>query len=80
MFLRAGAGAFIGSLWAVRDGSAFRFATNFYEQLKSGRTLGEAVNAGRQAVLSRGQDPAWLAYSVYGDPNSRMANLPHGNR
>ncbi len=72
-FLRAGAGAFIGSLWAVRDRSAFTFAKHFYEILSGGKTLGEAAMAARQAIAGNGADPTWLAYAIYGDPNARIA-------
>lgn len=75
-FLGAGAGAFIGTLWAVRDASAYTFATTLYELLKEGRTLGEAAMAARAASRKPG-DPAWLAYAVYGDPLARMTT---GNR
>ena len=71
-FLGAGAGAFIGSLWAVMDGSAYTFATTLYESLKDGKALGEAATAAREAVSRKPGDPTWLAYAVYGDPLARM--------
>lgn len=71
-FLGAGAGAFIGSLWAVRDRSAYTFAITLYEILKDGKTLGEAAAAAREAAARKPGDPAWLAYAVYGNPLARM--------
>jgi molecular chaperone DnaK len=67
-FMAAGAGAFIGTLWAVPSDSARVFAEAFYDCLKASRTLGEAVQEGRQAVADDTADPTWLAYSIYGDP------------
>ena len=72
-FLRAGAGAFIGSLWAVNDFHAFTFAEHLYSLLKDGRqTLGEATSQARRALAARGGYPTCLAYSVYGDPLARF--------
>ena len=67
-FTAAGAGAFAGAAWAVRSASATVFAEAFYETLQEGRPLGFAATAARKAVAKESADPAWLAYSVYGDP------------
>jgi hypothetical protein len=67
-FLEAGAGAFIGSLWSVTDGTAREFAEELYRQLQGGSLLGEAVMRARQAAASQLDDPTWLAYAVYGNP------------
>ncbi len=69
-FLHAGAGAFIGSLWEVGDATALRFATEAYQMLMDGRTLGEAVTELRGRI--RDGDPTWLAYAVYGHPEARL--------
>ncbi len=66
-FLRAGAAAFIGSLWAVCDGTAREFAQELYRQLQAGSSLGIAVMRARQAAASQRDDPTWLAYTVYGN-------------
>ncbi|MEV7520385.1 DUF6232 family protein [Streptomyces sp. NPDC091371] len=69
-FLKAGAGAFIGTLWPVRSQSALQFAETFYDQLFAhGQQLGQASLAARQAIRDlHGGDPTWLAYAVYGSP------------
>jgi hypothetical protein len=72
-FLEAGAAAFIGSLWAVSDGTAREFAQELYGQLQAGSTLGEAVMRARQVAATRPDDPTWLAYSVYGDPRATIS-------
>lgn len=67
-FLNAGAGAFIGSLWEVRDSSASHFAEEFYRMLFSGMPLGEAMKQARTAIQNEPSDPTWLAYTLYGNP------------
>ncbi len=71
-FLEAGAAAFIGSLWAVRDDSASEFASMLYGNLQSGLTLGEAAMSARQGTAGEPGDPTWLAYAVYGDPRATL--------
>ncbi|MFF0204587.1 CHAT domain-containing protein [Streptomyces sp. NPDC005017] len=68
-FLKAGAGAFIGTLWPVRSDSAMQFAKAFYGQLlDGGMPLGQASLAARRATRDLDGDPTWLAYAVYGSP------------
>ena len=73
-FVEAGAAAFIGSLWAVADESAPEFAAQVYRRLSAGFPLGEAVMDVRRAAASaHGNDPTWLAYTVYGDPHATVS-------
>lgn len=72
-FLEAGATAFIGSLWTVRDQTAREFAEEFYRQLRGGCPLGEAMmRARRMMAADRPNDPTWLAYTVYGNPSAMI--------
>ena len=73
-FMAAGAGAFVGTLWAVGNGAAQAFAEAFYAALASGDSLGEASRHARVAAGRDQDDPAWLAYSVYGDPAAQAAD------
>lgn len=74
-FLRAGAGAFVGTLWPVRSHSALRFAEAFYDRLiTDGQPLGQASLAARRAVRDQDGDPTWLAYAVYGSPAARATS------
>lgn len=66
-FLDAGAGAFVGSHWSVRDSSALGFAEVFYSEFASGRRLGDAALEARKAIRSQPSDSTWLAYTVFGD-------------
>ena len=70
-FLRRGAGAFIGTLWAVGDRPARHFTEALYQQLLGGTTLAEAASAAREAARRAG-DATWLAYAVYGHPYARL--------
>jgi hypothetical protein len=76
-FLEAGAGAFIGSQWAVSDGAAREFAEEFYAQLRTGATLGLAMMNARAKAATHADDPTWLAYAVYGDPRAQ-SRTPDG--
>jgi CHAT domain-containing protein len=68
-FMRAGAGAFLGSLWAVRSSSARTFAEAFYRAFVTNRmSLGAASLQARQEIADDSGDPTWLAYTVYGNP------------
>lgn len=69
-FLKRGAAAFLGSLWEVRDQSAAAFARAFYQALKDGQNLGDALRAAR-AALDPG-DPTYLAYALYGNPRATL--------
>jgi hypothetical protein len=72
-FMGAGAGAFIGSLWAVRSSSAKTFAEAFYGAMVRDRMpLGAASLRARQAISGDPGDPTWLAYTVYGNPSASI--------
>ena len=76
-----GVTAFVGALWEVHDELASRFAQIFYEELWEGKTLGEAFfSARRQIRAMQSANPTWLAYTLYGDPNSRVFWRTEGAR
>ena len=70
-FLEAGASVFIGTLWSVNDETAFNFVKEFYNQLASGISLGESVKNARNKCKKE-VDTSWLAYQLYGHPNSKI--------
>ena len=72
-FLKAGAGAFVGSLWEVVDSSASAYAHEFYRAILDGDTLGVAASKARAAIRDVAGDPTWLAYTLYGDPAAGVA-------
>ena len=66
-FLEAGAGAFIGTHWSVRDRGAREFAKTLYGSFLRGLPIGEGFREVRKAFLS--EDPLTaLAYVVYAHP------------
>jgi len=73
VFLRAGASAFVGSAWAVRDKPAAAFSTAFYNALLDDKTLAEAANIARASARKLG-DASWLAFKVFGHPRARRAH------
>lgn len=70
--------AFIGTLFEVNDELAAEFMQVFYTRLFAGDTLGVAFHTARLALRDHQiANPTWLAYVLYGDPNSRvMAKKP----
>lgn len=70
-FIHAGAGAFVSSLWSVGDEPAASFTTEFYQRLKRGRTIADAVVAARERARDAG-DATWLAYVVYAHPDAKL--------
>ncbi|GAA2476339.1 hypothetical protein Ahu01nite_051470 [Winogradskya humida] len=71
-FMRAGAGAFVGTLWPVSSARAAAYAEVFYAELTRGTALGQASLLARLAIEDE-SDPTWLAYTTYGDASSRAA-------
>ena len=70
--LRCGCGALLAPLWTVNDDRAFEFAELFYEEARR-KPLGEAVRSARERLRDRHpNDPAWLAYCLYGHPEARI--------
>jgi hypothetical protein len=71
---RCGCGAFVAPLWSVKDRLACEFARTFYETLEKGETFGAAAQEARLRTREMASGlPTWLAYSVYGHPNGRVA-------
>ncbi len=69
-FLRAGAGAFLGTYWQVPDDRAKDFALAVYDYFaRAGLPLGEAVRRARDWLSKTYPgDPTFLAYTAYGHP------------
>jgi hypothetical protein len=77
--LDAGAGAFIGALWALKDRKARAFARSFYELFLSGIPIGEAARQARLRVRDEFPgDPTWLAYTVFAHPLATCTGKPVG--
>ena len=71
LFREANASAFVGALWEVHDDLAVEFTKHFYGRLAAGDSLGEAMRAARAHLREVDEtNPTWLAYTLYGDPNT----------
>ncbi len=68
-FFHVGAGAFLGTSWAVRDEAALCFSRAFYGALFAGTAVAEAARAARIEVRDRFPgDASWLAYALFANP------------
>ena len=69
---KAGAGAFLGTHWDVRDDLARDFATAFYRELATpGVTVAAAARNARRELSQRPDgDATWLAYSLHASPGA----------
>ncbi|GJM21570.1 MAG: hypothetical protein DHS20C15_14850 [Planctomycetota bacterium] len=72
--LQAGVRHVVGTLWAVRDEVARRFATRFYRALSAGDSIGTAMAAGRDDVAAAWGEESllWADHLLYGDPTWRV--------
>lgn len=70
-FLEREAGVFVGALWMIGDEPALTFIKAFYEALRAGKVVAEAVNKGREEACKAG-DATYLAYVVYADPFAHL--------
>lgn len=70
-FWGAGAGAFIGTSWSVRENPAAAFAETFYDSFLAGSTLAAATTSARTKAKTF-RDASWLAFVAYGQPNARL--------
>ena len=71
-FLLAGVKHYVGTFWEILDEPSSRFALEFYKQLLSGMTTGEAMREARQSLIKEyGEESiVWASYLLYGDPTS----------
>ena len=69
-------GTFIGTLWSVNDETAYNFVKELYTQLAAGTSLGESIKNARLKCKREG-DTSWLAYQLYGHPNSIIKFPPN---
>jgi CHAT domain-containing protein len=69
-FLLAGVKHYVGTFWEILDEPSRRFALEFYKNLFSGVTVGEAIRQARSALIKKygEQTIVWASYLLYGDP------------
>jgi CHAT domain len=71
-----GVKAVVAAGWAIDDTAALVFAEEFYHQMFSGNTFGEAVKRARKKVYEEHgtRSNTWGAYQCYGDPFFKLDN------
>jgi serine/threonine protein kinase len=75
-FVHLGCGGFVGTLWPVTDRAASVFAQAFYRSMFEGQPIGEAMLQARRRVHVRyPDDPTWLAYCCFANPQARIDRL-----
>jgi hypothetical protein len=76
-FARAGALAYIGTMWPIQDTTAADFATEFYKNLKH-YPVGEALKFARSTIKTTTSTDAkgWVPYAYFGDP---VRKIPFNN-
>ena len=77
-FIKRGAGAFIGSLWNIRNATANKFGVEVYKSVRAGEavTLGQAVDLARKRSVRDPSDPTRLAYALYGKDDAQISLGP----
>jgi hypothetical protein len=68
--LAAGASHFVGSLFPVRDHTAYQFALSFYKNVFTGTEIGVALFNSKASLDS--VDPLVHTYALFGNPATRM--------
>jgi len=78
--IQMGVKAVIAAGWAVHDGAAHDFATEFYTKMFAGCTFGDAVKDARGVVYEKYHhgNNTWGAYQCYGDPFYKLINRTSG--
>jgi len=72
-FIMGGAMGFIGASWPLPDISAGMLASEFYNQLLKGETIGESLRRARLHLKNeRPGDINWMAFTLFGDPTMSL--------
>jgi len=72
-FVEAGAGAVLGTLWAIPGGTGADFAPDLYAALLTGKSAAEALRQVRlRLALSHPGKPTWLSYRLFAHPSARL--------
>ncbi|MBN2438034.1 MAG: CHAT domain-containing protein [Deltaproteobacteria bacterium] len=71
-FILAGVKHYVGTFWEILDEPGSHFALEFYKNVLSGKTVGEAMKLARlESINKYGEETiVWASYLLYGDPTS----------
>ncbi len=69
-FILTGVKHYVGTFWDIIDESSQQFALEFYKQLLTGVTVGQAMRGARRYLIEKYGDESivWASYVLYGDP------------
>ncbi len=69
-FILSGVRHYIGTFWEILDEPSRRFAMDFYQNVLSGQSVGEALRLSRLTQIKEyGEEKiTWASYMLYGDP------------
>jgi len=75
-FLVSGVKHYVGTFCEILDEPSRKFALVFYEKIRQGLPVGEAVNTARWSLIEEfGEETiAWSSYILYGDPTHQYAD------
>jgi CHAT domain-containing protein len=75
-FLVSGVKHYVGTFCEILDEPSRKFALIFYEKIRQGLPVGEAVQCARWALIDEfGEETiAWSSYILYGDPTAQYAD------
>jgi len=74
-FLVSGVKHYVGTFCEILDEPSRKFALVFYEKIRQGIPVGEAIQCARWALIKEfGEETiAWSSYILYGDPTAKYA-------
>lgn len=71
--LEAGVRTVVATRWPVGDRETARLIEDFYDELSRGHPVDEALRRAKLSARDRGVSPGhWAAFSVIGDPDTRI--------
>jgi CHAT domain-containing protein len=75
-FLLSGVKHYVGTFCEILDEPSRKFALVFYEKIRQGIPVGEAIQSARWALIKEfGEETiAWSSYILYGDPTAKYAD------
>ena len=76
-FLISGVKHYVGTFCEILDEPSRKFALVFYEKIRQGMPVGEAIQCARWALINEyGEETiAWSSYILYGDPTAQYADF-----
>ncbi|MFC1839605.1 CHAT domain-containing protein, partial [Thermodesulfobacteriota bacterium] len=82
-YILSGVKHYMGTFWEILDEPSRLFALEFYKQIISGMTIGEATRLSRLELIDKyGEETiVWASYLLYGDPTfnymEQIRNVDH---